>query len=75
MKKLYLIRTFNILFPDQHGFIMAEPDKNLKQIKLWETEDLAQRWIVQNQENLRIGWAHVVMPTYVKDMPGQKPEE
>jgi len=67
MKKVFVIRTFNVLNPMEHGY-MKEPasGKIPSQVKTFKNRLSAKRYLKAKSDQIRIGWAHHIIPCYLK---------
>ena len=67
MKKVYAIRTFNILNPVEYGYMKSPSGDKPTQVKLFKSRREARAFLKLMKKNLQSGWAHIIFPCYIKE--------
>ena len=67
MKRVYIIKTINLSNPMEYGW-MKESGKGSKptQVKQFKSKYGAKRYLKDMKKNLKVGWAHIILPSYIQ---------
>lgn len=60
IKTRYIIQTFNVLEPNQRGFMLDPQTANTTQIHMFPSKRAARKHLKKHKNKLQLGWVHVI---------------